>query len=89
MLFSLAKPVMDPHFLQNKDQADFPTPALQEGCIPATSSRERYIPAPHHNILGLSASALHFLSAWKAILPPSVCDIFSSKILWISKWGYT
>lgn len=38
MLFSLTKPAMDPHFLQNKARADFPTPALQEACIPATSS---------------------------------------------------
>lgn len=78
---------MDPHFLWNRALADLPIPAWQEDYIPATSSRERNVPASHQDFLGSSAAVLHSDSAWKAILPPSVCDIFSRKILWISKWG--
>lgn len=86
MLLSFSELSMDPPFLQSSRIHSLSSPT--RSYISAIPSRWCHVPGTHHNHLGSSASALHLLPAWKAILPPFVCDIFdifSGKILWIYK----
>lgn len=72
------KPSMDPHVLQNKVLEHFPSPPLHKAdpSISATPSKQCHVSGPHLNLSGLSALALHGVSAWEATVPPPIHDIF-------------